>query len=761
MTTNEATVGKSVGSRAVRADGADKVTGRAAFGADMRAPGMLHGKILRSPHAHARILAIHIAKAEAIPGVKAVVTAADLPALPDVWELNGNLLVNYSHLSQNSMARGKALYDGHAVAAVAATSARIAEQALAAIEVEYEVLPHVIEVEEASAAGAPLLHDNLFTKGVDPVPEAPSNVASRMEMGLGDIEAGFAQADEIVEREFVTKPVHQGYIEPQAALASATPDGQCRLWCSTQAQFYARSLSARINGMDHAQLRVTPTEVGGGFGGKIVAAIEPVAVALSRKAARPVRLVITRAEVFRAMGPASGSAVRVRMGATREGRITAAELEVKLQAGAFPGAFVSSAVGRAFGAYFIENVKSVGYDVVCNIPKIFPYRAPGAPNTIFGVEAVIDELAQRLGMDAIALRLRNAARDGMSTVTGPVFGTIGAEDTLAAAKAHPHWSAPLGPGQGRGAGYAFWFNSGGESSASVNINEDGTAVLVSGSPDLSGTRHTLSMMAADTLGIDVRKITAVMGDTNEIGYTYATGGSRVTFATGIAAVEATRDVVRELCARAARIWEIPEEAVEWADGHARPAGANAGEFEPLSLAEIARTANTTGGPIAVAKSVNAPHFVGPTFGVHICDVAVDRETGRVTVLRYTVVQEVGRAMHPGYVEGQMQGGAAQGIGWALNEALYHGPGGRLENPGFLDYRIPVASDLPMIDTVIVEVPNAHHPFGARGVGETAIVPPVAAVANAVSNAIGIRLTELPLTPARVLAAILRGGGESG
>ncbi len=758
MTAKEATVGESVGTRAVRPDGVDKVTGCAIFGADMRAPGMLHGKILRSPHAHARIRAIHTARAEAIPGVKAVVTAADLPELPAVWGFAGNIPVNYAHLSQNSMARRKVFYDGHAVAAVAATSIRIAEAALAAIEVDYEVLPHVIDVEEAMATGAPLLHDDLITQGVDSVPAAPSNIASRVEMSIGDIEAGFAAADVIVERAFATKPVHQGYIEPQAALASASADGQCHLWCSTQAQFYARALSARINGMEFSQLRVTPTEVGGGFGGKIIATIEPVAVALSRKAGRPVRVVISRNEVLRAMGPTSGSTVRVRIGATKDGRITAAEAEIKLQAGAFPGAPVPSAVGRAFGAYFIENVKSVGYDVVCNIPKIFPYRAPGAPSTIFAVEGVIDELAQRLGMDAMALRVLNAAREGTSTVTGPVFGTIGADETLAAAQAHPHWSAPLGPGQGRGAAYAFWFNSGGESSAAVNINEDGTAILVSGSPDLSGTRHTLSMMAADTLGIDVAQVGAVMGDTSEVGYTYVTGGSRVTFATGIAVVEAAKDVVRELCARAAKMWEIPAEAVEWEDGHARPAGANAGNFEPLSLAEIAAKANTTGGPIAASKSVNAPHFVGPTFGVHLCDVDVDRETGRVTVLRHTVIQEVGRAMHPGYVEGQMQGGAAQGIGWALNEALIHNAEGRLENPGFLDYRIPVASDLPMIDTVIVEVPNAHHPFGARGVGETAIVPPVAAVANAVSNAIGVRLTELPLTPARVLAAIERGAG---
>ena len=756
---SEATTYKSVGTSPIRPDGADKVTGQAGFGADITAPGMLIGKILRSPHAHARIKSIRTEKAEAHPGVKAVVTAADMPELESKTEIMGYVPVNYAHLSGNTFARHKALYDGHAVAAVAATSARAANEALALIEVDYEVLPHVIDVEEAMRPDAPLLHDDLFTQGVEPAPEAPSNVAARMEFSIGDIEAGFARAEVVVEREFTTKSVNQGYIEPQAVLASVAANGQSQLWCSTQAQFVVRTVCARLLGMEASQIRVIPTEIGGGFGGKIIPIAEPIAMMLSRKAGHPVRIVLSREEVFRGMGPAAGSAVRVKIGATRDGTVTAAEAVVKLQAGAFPGAPIVTAAGRAFGFYYFENAHTVGYDVVVNQPKTAAYRAPGAPSTLFAVESVMDDLAKRLEIDPLELRAINAAREGTNTVIGPTFGTIGCAETVQAARSHPHYSAPLGANQGRGVASGFWFNSGGESSAILNINEDGTAVLVSGSPDLSGTRIALAQMAAEELGIDVARISPIVGDTSAVGYTFGSGGSRVTFATGIAVVGATRNVIGQLCERAAKIWDIPPEAVEWEDGHAKPAGANAGDFEPLSLAEIAGQTSKMGGPITAAKSVDAPHLVGPGFGTHICDVAVDPETGKVTILRYTVVQDVGTAVHPAYVEGQLQGGAVQGIGWALNEEYAYGADGRLQNPGFLDYRIPVASDLPMIDTVLVEVPNKHHPYGVRGVGETAICPPVAAVALAVSNAIGVRMTELPLTPARIRAAIDRASQE--
>ena len=743
---------KWVGKRTIRPDGVDKVTGRANFGADFSLPGMLVGKILRSPHPHARIRSINPEKALALPGVKAIVTAADLPDIPSEQAFVGEGPTNFRDLSQNVLARGKALYDGHAVAAVAATNGAIADQALSLIEVDYEVLPHVIDVREAMQPDAPLLHENLITQGVTPAPEKPSNVAKRVQLALGDVAEGFAQADVVVEREYTTKPVHQGYIEPHAVVASTSEDGQSQIWCSSQGQFMVRAYCAKLLGIELSQLRVIPAEIGGGFGGKTTVYLEPVALLLSRKTGRPVKIVMTRDEVFRATGPTSGSAIAVKIGATKDGKITAAEAVLKYQAGAFPGSPVQLGCMTGFAPYDLENVKAVGYDVVVNRPKCAAYRAPGAPMAAFAVESALDELAKKLAIDPIELRTTNAAKQGTKAAYGPRFPAIGYQETLQAAKDHPHYQAPLGPNQGRGFASGFWFNIGGESCADLNINEDGTAVLVSGNPDIGGSRASLAIMAAEVLGIDVELVRPIVADTSSVGFSFMTGGSRVTFATGMAVIKAAEDVVRQLRERAAKIWEIDVEAVLWEDGRAVPAGSNAGEFEPLTLAELAAMSAKTGGPISGHAALNASG-AGAGFGSHICDVEVDTETGRVTVLRYTAIQDAGRAIHPGYVEGQLQGGVAQGIGWALNEEYIYGADGRLQNPGFLDYRVPVASDLPMIDTVIVEVPNPRHPYGVRGVGEVPIVPPMAAVANAIEDAVGLRLTDLPMSPPRVLAAI--------
>jgi len=743
---------KWVGTRGPRPDGVDKVTGRAQFGADISVPGMLIGKVLRSPHAHARINSIDTSKAEALPGVKAVVTRDDFPDLPSEFVPAGEMLVNYRDMTRNIMAREKALYDGHAVAAVAATSPAVARQALSLIEVDYEVLPHVIDVREAMRSDAPLLHEDMYTAGVDPAPEKPSNVAKRVEFGHGDTEVGLEQAEVVIEREFDTKPVHQGYIEPHACLASFSEDGQATLWCTTQGHYIVRGHCAKLLGMEISNLRVTASEIGGGFGGKTVVYLEPVALALSRKAGRPVKMTMTREEVFRASGPTSGAHVWVKIGATRDGRITAAEAELKYQAGAFQGSPVQPGAMCAFAPYDLENVKVVGYDVVVNRPKVAAYRAPGGPIAEFAVECVVDEVAKEIGMDPVDFRLANAAKEGTQAAYGPKFGPIGLVETLEGAKAHPHYSAELGPNQGRGVASGFWFNIGGDTCANLNVGEDGTVTLVAGTPDIGGSRASLCLMAAEELGVDVARVRPVIADTSSLGYTFLTGGSRVTFSSGMAVIQAACDVVRQLCERAAKIWDIPAEAVVWEDGYARPSGSNAGEFEPLSLAEIAKTAGKTGGPITASASMNA-QGAGPSFGTHIVDVEVDKETGRVTIVRYTVLQDAGKAVHPSYVEGQMQGGAVQGIGWALNEEYIYDEKGRLENPGFLDYRIPVCSDVPMIDTVIVEVANPSHPYGVRGVGETPIVPPMAAIANAVENATGIRFTELPMSPPKVLAAI--------
>ena len=743
---------KWIGTRPVRPDGVDKVTGRARFGADVHLPNMLVGKVLRSPHAHARLKSIDTSRARSLPGVKVVVTRDDFDDLPSEFVPAGEMLVNYRDIVRNVMAREKVLYEGHPVAAVAAISERAAKEALDLIEVGYEVLPHVMDVEEAMAPDAPLLHEDMITAGVEPAPETPSNVAKIVEFGHGDVEAGFAEADVVVEREFRTRPVHQGYIEPHSCVASFSEDGQAELWCTTQGHFIVRGHCAKLLGMEVSRLRVTASEIGGGFGGKTVVYLEPLALMLSRKSGNPVKMTMSREEVFRASGPAPGTWIRVKVGMKKDGRITAGEAELKYQAGAFQGSPVQPGCMCAFAPYDLENVKVTGYDVVANRPKATAYRAPGAPQSEFAVESVIDELAKAIGMDPVALRLKNAAKEGTRAAYGPTFGPVGLVETLEAAKAHEHYGARLEPGQGRGVASGFWFNIGGETCANLNLGEDGTIALVAGTPDIGGSRAALCLQAAEALGVDVETIRPLIADTSSLGYTFLTGGSRTAFASGMAVIEASKDMIGQLCERAAKIWNIPVDAVEWVEGEARPAGTNAGEFEPLPLAELAGLAGKTGGPIVGRAQINA-QGAGPSFGTHVVDVDVDRETGRVEILRYTVVQDAGKAVHPDYVEGQMQGGAVQGIGWALNEEYVYDENGRLENPGFLDYRIPVCSDVPMIDTVIVEVPNPTHPYGVRGVGETPIIPPMAAIANAVEGALGIRFTDLPMSPPRVLKAL--------
>jgi len=742
---------KWIGTRTIRPDGEDKVTGRATFGADFTQPGMLWGKVLRSPHAHAHIKSINLDKAAAVPGVKAVMTSSDLVEFP----LDKPVTVGPADLrfvSRNIMARDKVLYSGHAVAAVAAISPKIAADALELIDVEYEVLPFVIDVDEAMQPNAPVLHDFMRTGGVDPAPSEASNVASRMEFVLGDVESSFDTADVVIERDFKTKPVHQGYIEPHACLVSVAKDGRATVWSSSQGHFMVRNVTAQMTGASLSDIRAIPAEIGGGFGGKTIVYLEPVAYTLAKKSGRPVKMVMTREEVFRATGPTSGSSSTVKIGANRDGKICAASATFRFQAGAFPGSPVRAAASCAFAPYAIENVHVIGYDVVMNRPKSNAYRAPGSPIAAFAVESVVDELAETLGLDPIELRMRNAAREGTQAAYGPTFKRIGYEETLQVARDHAHYATKLGANQGRGVASGFWFNVGGESSAHVNVNEDGTVVITTGHPDIGGSRASMVNITAEILGIHYQSVSAQIGDTASIGFSATTGGSRVTFAAGTAVTKATEMVVEQLRDRAAMIWDIDADAVTWSDGHAHPAGPNAGEFPPMSLSDIAAKASQTGGPITGQASLTA-QGAAPAFATHICDVEVDPETGRVDILRYTAVQDAGRSIHPSYVEGQIQGGVAQGIGWALNEEYIYDENGQLENPGFLDYRMPVASDLPMLDTAVVEVPNDAHPQGVRGVGEVPIAPPMAAVANAIRDAVGLRLTDLPMSPPKVLEAV--------
>ena len=739
----------SVGTRPQRPDGLDKVTGRARFGADFNAPGQLVGKILRSPHAHARIKNIDTSKAEKLAGVKAVVTAADLPDLT-----NGDQ--GMFDILDNCMARTKVFYDGHAVAAVAAIDARTAREALKLIKVDYEILPHVTDVDEAVKKSAPVIQPNCFTEGVEPKPAKPSNICKRVEFGHGDVDAGFKDANVIIERNFKTEQTHQGYIEPHACVASLSPDGTGELWVCTQGHFVYRNHCAMLLGMDVSKLRVTSSEIGGGFGGKTHVWTEPVALALSRKANRPVKLVMTRDEVFRASGPTAATSIDVKIGVRNDGTIVAADATLRFSNGPYYGMWAELGSMTAFACYDLKNVRTVGYEVFVNRPKVAAYRAPSAPMAAFAVESVVDEIARKIGMDPVEFRIKNAAKQGTKSSYGPVYGPIGIGPALQAAKVHPHMSAPLGPNQGRGMACGFWFNFGGQTCTDINVGIDGSVTLTVGTVDVGGSRASLALCVAEELGVPYSQVKCLVADTGTLGHNDMTDGSRGTFSSSMAGIFAARNAVAVLKERAAKMWEIPVEDVEWADGQARATGSSQGNLAPLSLKEIAAAAPNTGGPIAGHAEIVADG-AGVSFATHIADVEVDPETGRSRIVRYTVIQDAGKAVHPTYVEGQFQGGAVQGIGWALNEEYVYGKDGRLQNPGFLDYRIPVCSDLPMIDTQILEIPNPNHPYGVRGVGETSIVPPLAAIANAMSSACGVRFTHTPMSPPRVLKALEAAG----
>jgi CO/xanthine dehydrogenase Mo-binding subunit len=742
---------KVVGTRPIRHDGTDKVTGRAKYGGDFQMAGLLHGKVLRSPHAHARIKSINTSKAEALPGVMAVVTVQDLP-ISKIDHPDRGL----RYASDNVLARDKALYKGHAVAAVAATSAHVAETALSLIDVEYEVLPSAVEVLDAMKKDAPLIQEDMTTTELGEETSQHSNIVTHFKYELGDLEKGFSQADVVVEREFNTKMVHQGYIEPQNASAFWNSDGHLTVWTSTQGAFSAREAIAKVLGLTVSQVTVVPMEIGGGFGGKIPIYLEPVAALLSKKSGRPVKVLMSRTDVFESTGPTSGAWLRVKMGANKEGKITAAQAELAFEAGAFPGSPVTMGAQCIFAPYDIENVRSEGYDVLVNRPKVAPYRAPGAPIAAFGGEQVVDEVARKLGMDPLEFRLKNASQEGTRRVDGPVFPRIGNVECLEAARSTEHYNTPLkGPYRGRGTASGFWFNIGMQSSCSIGVNPDGTISLVEGSTDIGGTRASIAMQAAEVLGIAAEDVHPHVADTDSVGYTFLTGGSRVTFASGWAAYECAQDIKRKMIERAATIWDVPAEDVDLTNGVVQH------KSDPdlkLTFKELAGQLNSTGGPISSQVSVD-PRGAGGAFSTQIADVEVDPDTGKVTVLRFTVVQDAGKAIHPSYVEGQMQGGVVQGIGWALNEEYYMSDKGQMVNSSFLDYRMPTALDLPMIDTVIVEVANPGHPFGVRGVGEVPIVPPMAAVANAIADALGVRMTQLPMSPGAILEALWEKNGQ--
>lgn len=742
---------KVIGTRPIRHDGADKVTGRAKYGADVRLSGMIHGYILRSPFAHARIKSIDTSAAEAYPGVYAVLTGPDLPEPGDRIAELGEGAVNLRHLGANVLARTKVLYQGHPVAAVAADNVHIAEEAAKLIKVEYEPLPPVMDVLQAMEESATVLNDDVRTVEFgEVIGDRPTNVAKRFFYEQGDPDQAFAKCDVVIEREFRTATVHQGYIEPHTSTALWHGDGRLTVWTSTQGTFSVRQQVAELLQMPLTWVKVVPMEIGGGFGGKISVYEQPIAALLSKKSGRPVKVTMDRTAVFQSTGPTPGSYIRVKLGADKNGKLLAADAYLAYEAGAYPGAPINAGCMCIFSCYDIPNGRVEGYDVCVNKPRTNAYRAPGSTNAAFAVEAVVDEICERLGINTLDFRIANAAKEGTRRVDGYLYPRVGLIECLEAIKNSEHYQSKLeGPNRGRGVACGFWFNAGLKSSVTATINPDGKVSLVEGSTDIGGSRAALAMQLAETLGIPAEDVQPIVADTDSVGYNDVTGGSRVTMATGLACYQAGLKLRDLMCERAARIWECEPSQVTYQDN----ATLTGPEGKAFSFKELAEQIVATGESMTASANVSVPTSSN-AFGVHCADVEVDPDTGKVTILRYTVAQDVGTAIHPAYVEGQMQGGAVQGIGWALNEEYFYGSDGLLKNANYLDYRIPTCYDLPKIETIIVEVPNPDHPYGVRGVGEVPICPPPATLNGAIHAAIGVRLQRLPMSPPQVLHEIL-------
>ena len=741
---------KVVGNSPIRHDGLDKVTGRAVYGGDVKVPGLIWGDVIRSPHAHARIKSIDTSAAEAMDGVFAVLTHADFPVADEREISAGEDVVNLKRDQANVMADDKVHYTGHVVAAVAAIDRNTAQEAANKIKVEYDVLTNVSDVDTAMAEDAPIILESLVGDHLgEDVPN--TNIAKVFRHEFGDLEQAFDRSDLVIERTFSLSMIHQGYIEPHNATAVWAEDGNITVWSSTQGSFGVRAQTAGMVGVPESRVKVNYVEIGGGFGGKTKVYLAPIAALLSRKSGgRPVKLVMERTAVFEATGPAPGGKIRMKIGVSKEGKVTAADTDLIFESGGYPGSAVGAAAICVFACYNWPASRITGYDVLVNKPKSAAYRAPGSPQASFAIESVVDEICEEMGFDRIQFRLDNAAREGTRRGDGVQFPRVGLEECLIATRDSDHWNSPLGDApagkaRGRGIATAYWMNGGGKSTCDLMLQDDGTVMMNEGSADIGGTRASIAMQAAEVLGIPAEDVHPSIPDTDSIGFTGVTGGSRTTYATGLAAYNAAHKLVDELKDRLANLWETEVDKIDFADGMFSSDG------QTIGIQELAGRLDPTGGPVTSTASVN-PSSAGAAYGVHICDLEVDLATGKTDVIRYTAVQDVGKAVHPQYAEGQIQGGAVQGIGWALNEEYFLTDDGAMANKSFLDYRMPTSLDMPMIDTIMVEVPNPLHPYGVRGVGEVPICPPLSAVVQAIHGATGKRYYDLPVKPGRILEA---------
>lgn len=760
---------KGVGLPIPRPDSPEKVTGQVQYVADIKPKGLLHAKLLRSPHAHARILKIDTSRAKALPGVRAVVTAGDIPQLKKKAPTRAHAV----------LAIDRVVFVGQPVAAVAADELAIAEEALDLIDVQYEVLAAAVDPLKSMQPGAPpvaelgtkadtseaLAHSGVAAMKSDTAEPAKAvNVSQQARIQKGDVAKAFAESDHVLEKTYRVPMVHQGYLEPHAVLAQWDANGLLTLWSSTQGSFNTRSEVADVLEIPENSIRVIPVECGGGFGGKIRALCEPITAVLARVTRRPVRYVMTRREELDAGMPAPQVIIRMKTGVKRDGTLMALEAETVLESGAFSGAVLTMGAVFIASVYKWPNFDVRGFEVLTHKPSIAAYRAPTAPQTFFAVDSHMQQIADALRLDPVEFRLRHMMQEGDPMANGQPWQSNGAKEVLRRIAEHPlwknraEWSASGGKSghglRGTGLGIGGWIPGLQPTGATVRLNPDGSLSVLTGQVDIAGTNIALAQIAASAYGLDIDKIRITTGDTDVAPMTGLSAGSKTIYTVGAAVLEAAQDARRQTLEIAAGEMEASIHDLEIVDGRVVVKGV---PDKAVTLASIGKKGNLYMSKVPPVLGVSHPAFAkqAPAFAAQLARIEVDPDTGELTLHDFVVVQDAGKAINPLGVEGQMQGGAVQSLGIALTEGMMYDDTGRLMNASLLDYRKLTAADLPNIETIIVEVPAPAGPFGARGVGEPPIIPAPAALANAIEDATGVRLTELPLTPERIALALAR------
>jgi CO/xanthine dehydrogenase Mo-binding subunit len=732
---------KVLGQNHPRVDAYDKVTGRATYAADVYLPGMLACKLLPSTHNHAKIVTIDTTRAAALPGVRAVITGTDFP---DVRFGSGALRDRYI------MPRDTVNFIGEPIAAVAADDEATAQEALELIEVVYEDLPAIVNPIDSMQSDASTVHPDLesydgygFTIG--------HNVSTLLDADRGDVDQAFTDADVVIEDVYRSQGINQGFLEPMACVADVEPNGRLVIYASTQGPYQIRAGLASVLEIPVSRIRVVAMELGGGFGAKLRLTFEAFPALLAMRTGRPVKLVNTREEVFTMNGPRLPVTNYIRSGVMNDGTITAREAYTIFDVGAYLGAGPNSGIGHGIGAYRVPNFRLRSYGVYTNKIYVGSYRASGVADMTFAVESHMDHIAQELEIDPYDLRVKNALREGDVSVSGAVVPTNGLMETLEAIKTAMDWPRELEDGHGIGLALCEWRSGSGPSTASISVNDDGTVSLLTGSTDISGSDTSLAAITAEAMGIGMDQVIVAKRDTDMAPYTGQSGGSRVVYSQGTAVKRAADETRDKLIALAAERLGLPEEALGCDDGRVYVMD---NEPQGLTFAQLAAASITSrGGPIIGTASLSTMPYT-PVFAAQAAEVKVDRDTGQVRVLRYVQAQDVGTAINPMAVEGQLEGGVVQGIGRALTEdQQFDAETGAVRNPSFAAYLMPLAMDMPQIENVLINVPAPDGPFGARAVAEPPGFGPPAAIANAVYDAVGVRINELPLSGERVLAAL--------